>query len=475
MHQNSFDMKSQLEFARLSGDFNPIHINQIYSRRSLFGQTLVHGLHLVLWGIDQFCAKKRQAFYLKKIRVHFLFPVGLGADLTLDISEERPGEALLTISSGGSKSVKISFAYENKQDNLCVGGNVCWDCEPNNPSWEELEVFKGSIPLKLDRWLAKKKFPHFFHWGSLLQMSALCASTRIVGMFCPGLDSIYSAFSIQFDGPQSNLEDKEKSLIYFKTEKLKKNLKQLEISVQGPGFEGSIKAYKRPGAVEQPALKDLQAILPENSLVGKNIVIIGGTRGVGEVLAKLLGMAGANIFCSYHMGESEARKLDQEFSEENLKIQFFKFDCRNSDHVKNLKNRVKSNQPHMLFFCATPFIEATKASVFSKKLYKKFCSYYIKAFYGLFKELNNPDLELVWTPSTVYADPIPANLLEYGKSKQVLEKTVSILSQRHSNISWECPRLPRMATDQTLTLLGGGLPMPHEYFLEYFKEFKIAL
>ena len=39
----------QQQFAALSGDFNPIHVNPGIARRELFGEIVVHGMHLVLF------------------------------------------------------------------------------------------------------------------------------------------------------------------------------------------------------------------------------------------------------------------------------------------------------------------------------------------------------------------------------------------------------------------------------------------
>ena len=39
---------SKKKFADFSGDINPIHICENYSRKTIYGQTLVHGIHVVL-------------------------------------------------------------------------------------------------------------------------------------------------------------------------------------------------------------------------------------------------------------------------------------------------------------------------------------------------------------------------------------------------------------------------------------------
>jgi acyl dehydratase len=42
------------QFARLSGDYNPIHLAPVLARRSHFGGTVVHGVHTFLGSAQEF-------------------------------------------------------------------------------------------------------------------------------------------------------------------------------------------------------------------------------------------------------------------------------------------------------------------------------------------------------------------------------------------------------------------------------------
>jgi acyl dehydratase len=54
MTQHVFTSDDQLAFAKLSGDYNPLHTDPVLARRLLFGRQIVHGLHALLWGADHF-------------------------------------------------------------------------------------------------------------------------------------------------------------------------------------------------------------------------------------------------------------------------------------------------------------------------------------------------------------------------------------------------------------------------------------
>src|SRR6266850_1891833 len=48
----TFSLEDQSAFAALSGDFNPIHVDPLLARRLLFGAPVVHGVALLLWGLE---------------------------------------------------------------------------------------------------------------------------------------------------------------------------------------------------------------------------------------------------------------------------------------------------------------------------------------------------------------------------------------------------------------------------------------
>ena len=45
MQHRIFTLADQIAFAELSGDNNPLHLDPVVARRTLFGQPIVHGVH----------------------------------------------------------------------------------------------------------------------------------------------------------------------------------------------------------------------------------------------------------------------------------------------------------------------------------------------------------------------------------------------------------------------------------------------
>ena len=72
-----FTDADQSHFAELSGDFNPMHLDALAARRLIFGRRVVHGIHMLLWGLDNWLAKAAAPVSLTRLSAVFLRPLGV--------------------------------------------------------------------------------------------------------------------------------------------------------------------------------------------------------------------------------------------------------------------------------------------------------------------------------------------------------------------------------------------------------------
>jgi acyl dehydratase len=61
MNKKRFSPAGQAAFARLSGDYNPIHMDDVVARRLLFGASFIHGIDALLWCLDLLCHFRDEA------------------------------------------------------------------------------------------------------------------------------------------------------------------------------------------------------------------------------------------------------------------------------------------------------------------------------------------------------------------------------------------------------------------------------
>ena len=80
-----FSMADQERFARLSGDFNPLHMDLLSARRTQMGLPLVHGIHTLLWGLEHLLLAAGRVNHLpmNRLKVRFSKPVCVGDSVSL--------------------------------------------------------------------------------------------------------------------------------------------------------------------------------------------------------------------------------------------------------------------------------------------------------------------------------------------------------------------------------------------------------
>ena len=77
----SFGWVDQHRFAQLSGDRNPMHVDPVAARRTLFGRPVVHGIHMLLRSLDAWLGAcppaTAEAVVLRRLRGRFPNPTFL--------------------------------------------------------------------------------------------------------------------------------------------------------------------------------------------------------------------------------------------------------------------------------------------------------------------------------------------------------------------------------------------------------------
>ena len=67
MHKKKFNNNDQVKFSKLSGDLNPIHLDQSYAANTLFQNIVVHGLNIVVWALEKTISSNIK--YINRIKI----------------------------------------------------------------------------------------------------------------------------------------------------------------------------------------------------------------------------------------------------------------------------------------------------------------------------------------------------------------------------------------------------------------------
>ena len=71
MQSRVFTKSDQDMFVRLSGDYNPLHTDPVLARRLILGKQVVHGVHLLLWGLNCLLENISERIVLRKRQAKF--------------------------------------------------------------------------------------------------------------------------------------------------------------------------------------------------------------------------------------------------------------------------------------------------------------------------------------------------------------------------------------------------------------------
>jgi NADP-dependent 3-hydroxy acid dehydrogenase YdfG len=467
MEISQFTLADQLAFAKLSGDYNPIHVDPVVARRNLFGRLVVHGIHSVLWALNQWLKTVQAPVRLTRIQANFIKPIFLEEEITYLETTDQPHWVLIELYSprGLATRLEVEWSEQDQSSDISVPDSFPASETPLNASLEDLDTETGGLDLLLPRQAASLGFSHVMRCLSPIQVAILLRSTYLVGMRCPGLNSLYSELSLR------TTEVTMGSVMKYQVTNVDRRFNWVNIRIDGPGLGGDIKAFVRPTPQAQPTYAEIQAIVKKHEFEPQNALIVGGSRGLGEVVAKALAAGGAKVLITYSQGQGEAQTIVNEINADGQAADLFQLNVL--DPNSSLADHLHHNQlvSHLYYF-ATPFIGAATKGTFSPDLFQRFCDFYITGLVKVVNQLKPFGLQKVFCPSTVYIDELPANMGEYVAAKIAAESLCQFLSKTQLGTTFWCPRLPRMATDQTISLVALKNEDPLTVMLAHLRQFK---
>ena len=79
-------------------------------------------------------------------------------------------------------------------------------------------------------------------------------------------------------------------------------------------MEGAIRAFLRPTPRKQKSFADIRRIITAGEFGDQHAFIVGGSRGLGEVTAKMLAAGGARVVLTYFRGSEDAQDVANEIA-----------------------------------------------------------------------------------------------------------------------------------------------------------------
>jgi len=443
MAARSFSMDDQRRFADLSGDCNPLHLDPVAARRSLLGGAAVHGIHLLLWALDAL-ASERDLRGFSRLRVQFERGVVVGEHVEAAWREHQ-NRLLGLISGPAGLAVRMSLvpadtAHSIWSGPVSVGALSCEEHEAG-----DLERRTGELPLALPvAW--QTLFPRLAATFPAGIAAALLATTRLVGMQCPGLHSVYAGLDLACDTAAVT-----GGALSYRVTRLDERVRLLEMAVDAGAIRGCVTALLRPKPYAQKSVAELRGLVIPGEFAGQEAIVVGGSRGLGELAAKLLALGGARVTLTWNRGEADGCRIVNEAAALGLTIRAMRFDTAAPPDAEQLPPAPYTH----LYYCATPRIPAGQPGRFNATVFANLVDVYVAGLARTAEWLTPRAVAnaSIWCPSTVFLNQPEPGFPEYIAAKACAEALCAQLSTTLAPLVFTADRLPRMATDQTQGLV----------------------
>lgn len=446
----SFLSEDQRRFADLTGDVNPMHMDAVAARRLITGRPVVHGIHTMLAALERLDPAVLRN--VASVTCEFVNPVSVGdaIDLALHTDETALSELRVSVAELDCTRIRLRNVAAAALPRPAPGavlspeediGRLAAPLTRPAAEWTGTRQRLGLPAARFDQ-----AFPALCaHWGER-RVAAIGALSTYVGMVCPGLHSVFSAVDLEPSSQDSG------SLV-FEVLKYDARFRLFVVAFDGP-VRGQLRAFVRPEAQPQPNMTHLATHVPADAFAARQAWVIGGSRGLGELSAKLAAAGGADVTLTYATGADDARRVVAEITSSGRgRAQARALDVMQDDWATWLADRPA---PDALFYFASPRIFRKKAGVLDAAQLQEFIDCYVHRFAALCLALEQRATRpvKVFVPSTVFIDERPRGMTEYAMAKAAAEVLAADLGRTLRQVSFLVQRLPKLATDQTATVMG---------------------
>lgn len=449
----AFAASDLVAFASISGDRNPLHVDPEVARRTMTGEQTMHGVLGVLWALDCALADGEQPLALTRLTATFRRPVVVDETIGCGTPSAAPGTTTKAIVEGAGRirfEVSATWASARPEAALPVTGPAI---ECRELDLDQLATREGALPLYVDVEQLARMLPYVAGRLSSRQLAFILATTRLVGMECPGLHSLYVALDLTFDEAESPSEAR------WCVKGLNHNHGRVVLDITCGGMRGTLTTFIRPRPVLQPSSEALGRLVQPAEFAGQRALIVGGSRGLGEVSAKLIASGGGDVVLTYHLGSSDAARVVDEIRAAGGRASSIRVDVLRAEHFHEV---VAEWAPTELHYFASPRIDFGRAGTFAPVLFRRFCDYYVEGYVRVRSALHaatTKPLRVLYASSEAIDSTEPG--AEYAAAKAAGEVTSAQLA-RHFRDTLYAPRFPRLQTDQSANVLSlpAGEPAP---------------
>jgi NAD(P)-dependent dehydrogenase (short-subunit alcohol dehydrogenase family) len=452
VNSRAFTAADQQELARISGDFNPMHLDPDFAKRTQVGAPVVYGIQTLLWALDT--ALRSNPIEVQNLRVRFHQPLYLDetaviaiagrTETSLDLEVTMDGIVIAAIRASSLPGKSLGTAARSEVERLTLPADI---------SFAQMANLSGAVMAPAVDDELRKLFPALSQAIGTVGVRGLLATSQIVGMACPGLHSLFTGLDITRDR-----ESDSGRVLNYAVSKSDARFRSLRIDVSGAGIAGQLEAFARLAPPRQPDMGTISARVQAGAFRGRRALVIGASRGLGEVTAKIIAAGGGQALITYRDSHSEAERVAMEIKQAGGLCDVLCYDALASpaDQLAGI-GAIDS----CYYFATSRIFERKLATDHSPARLRRHIAYYVDAFEALCSTLSaNASGKIgIFYPSTVAIDTAVAGIAEYAQAKAAGEVMARHLDAELPHVHIVSRRLPRILTDQTATV---GAAVAHD-------------
>ena len=427
-----FTAADQRSFAKLSGDYNPIHLDPAVSRRVGDGRPIVHGVHLLLRALEIHFAHSKVPRRVR-LSVTFLRPAFLKETIRVESTADGTVSAH---ADGGVVVARAQIAPASGPARPSIAANRRIRKAPGaahrTPTVHTLSDIAGSAGVVelASAGSVRHAFPVLTRVLGAEVVAAIAGISNVVGMECPGRDSLLSGLRVDLT-PHARTAPLE-----WRVARADRRFGLVRLEVCGQGVTGTVDAFLRPPPAAPPTIAAAAARVGPAEFAGQRALVVGGSRGLGAATAILLAAGGGLPIVTYATGAAEAAALQREAHSAGRRIETLRFDLADAGAATGLgKAAARFRATHVYYF-ATPRIFARRQEPFDDKLFERFAAFYVGGFARVCASLLPAAGAVdIFYPSSTAIEEQPAALAEYVAGKVGRRKPVPSAGTSNAGIA----------------------------------------
>ena len=457
-------------FAKASHDFNPLHCNYGYARKTLYGEQVVHGV-LGLFACLKKSLEINKDLIITKLEAKYFKPIFCNVSYNIVVNKSTDLSSEIILVDGDTKLLRLKIVFEKYKKTgrsklsplpLVQCSVIQKACNINIEDIKEGRIIKGEYTVEENETILLLKNYSLYHSPFENIAILLMWSSYYIGMVMPGQQALYSEIALEIDQyTTSNIPIK----YVAQNEKLDTRFNVLNIQFECNDIaglkiaHGTLISFIRP-QINYNISNQLNILTNyKGQLQGKMALITGASRGLGAIMAQILASMSCHVIINFQNSLEDALNLQEIIKNKGGTVELWQGDISDFEWINSKKEELitRGNCLDILICnaCQTPKIlpfELNAISRINEYIHNNIdiTSIPLSLFTPMLNKKNGYGIII----SSEYVINSKKEFPHYIAVKAAIEALVSSIAIKYTKTNWFIVRPPKLLTDMSNSPLG---------------------